>query len=193
MPISIQELRKLKPFTKEDDDKIRKEVKKVYNMEYRETHKEELKKYRDEHKEEMSTRDRKYNAEHKKEIDEYNKEFRKTHKKEVLNSIMRWKKNNPDKVAEIDRKMHAKRRSLGYEEILPAQWGCDMHHVDDTHVIPIPSVVHEKLSGRSTEEHIRLVDEWMREVRPDLWLIVHTREAFEGVFREMIERNKRKE
>ena len=222
MPISREELGKLKLVTKEDDERLIKEGKKEYLKQYNEKNKEKISKsvrqYYDEHgerireysrryyeenkevmkantkqnykenREEKLEYSKKYYIENKEVVDEYGRKYRLEHNKEICEHVKKWQMENPEKVRSAQGRSRVKRRNLGYEEILPPQWGCDMHHIDDTHVIPIPTVVHEKFSGRSTEEHIRLVDEWMREVRPDLWLIVQTREAFEDVFRETIER-----
>ena len=71
------------------------------------------------------------------------------------------------------RKSVSKRKGLGYIELLPPVWGCVMHHVDDEFVIPIPEVVHQIFGGLSREMHREAVDNWMREIRPDLWLLTH--------------------
>lgn len=213
MPIKREELRKLKLITGEDDERLKKEARREYDREYHEVHKEEAKEYNSgyykEHREEMkmNTRqnykeNREEKIEHIKEcyiknkekMDERSREYRSVHSKEICERVKKWQKDNPGVYLIHCKRSNAKRkRELGYEEILPAQWSCVQHHVDDERVIPIPEVVHRMFSGHSREEHRRLVDEWMREIRPDLWLLVHIEDVFEGALEEMIERNKRKE
>lgn len=127
-------------------------------------------KYYNDNREERLQYSRGYYEENKECFKEYNKQYNIENKEKLSEQHNQYHRDNPDKV----HKWFAKyKRELGYEEILPAQWGCVMHHVDDTRVIPIPEVVHQQLSGMPREEHRALVDEWMREVRPDLWLLVH--------------------
>ena len=147
--------------------------------------------YNQDHSEQIAEYNEQWNREHKGQIAEYNKQWNEEHGEQRIQLSKQWREANPEQNLRNRKKGIAKRkRELGYIEILPTVWGCVQHHVDDIHVIPIPAVVHQMFSGYPREEHRRLVDEWMREIRPDLWLIVHTRGPFEDVFREMIERCK---
>ena len=201
MSISIGGLRKLKPVTKEDDERLIREEKKEYFKQYRLEHQEEnkdyMKKYQLDNKENLKEYNRLYGIENREKLTEQNKQYCKDNpdigQKSLINFYAklenkekrkvytkRYNRKHPGKRgrqwrnSEKGRASVAKRkRNLGYEEILPPIWGCVQHHVDDTRVIPIPAVVHQQLSGMLREEHRALVDEWMREIRPDLWLLVH--------------------
>ena len=196
MSISIQKLKSLEPVTAKDDERLKKEAKSEYNKEYNSKHKEERKaydkKYREEHKEEKKEWDRQYYsenaerlkkrssqwfAEHKEEAREYNKQYGIDNREKLNEQHKQYRKDNPEIDSKMIRKCNANRRKLGYEEILPPQPGCVMHHVDDTRVIPIPIEVHRMFLVPDREEHRRLIDEWMFAERPDLWSLVHPLEA----------------
>ena len=79
MPISIGELRKLKPVTKEDDVRMIKEEKKENEREYYENNKEEIlarvKEYNKKHKEEKVVYMKEYHEENKEELTAYMKKY----------------------------------------------------------------------------------------------------------------------
>lgn len=182
MTISRKELGKLEPVTAEDDEQLQKEHDKEYSKNYCEKHRKEKqeydRKYREDHAEQIKEYLGEYYEENKEVLKPLSRQYYADHKEEDKERHRRWKECNPEKVQAMSRRRNAKRRLLSYEEILPPQWGYVMHHVDDTRVIPIPEMVHRHFSNLDTKEHRRLIDEWMREIRPDLWLIVHTEEAF---------------
>lgn len=101
----------------------------------------------------------------------YNRRYYSSHRKEFKEWDRKYRMTSDGRIA--IRKARDKRRQLGYIEILPPIWGCAMHHVDDERVIPIPEVVHRKFIGISRSAHRDAIDNWMREIRPDLWLLVH--------------------
>ena len=127
--------------------------------------KAEIKKYRQTEKSKEAERIYNRSEAHKNACKKYNK----SEKGKEKNNIYR----KTEVATRNTRKQKAKHKKLGYIELLSPSWGCDMHHVDDERVMPIPTVVHQSFSGHSKERHRELIDNWMKEVRPDLYLLAH--------------------
>lgn len=173
MSISREKLKKLKPVTVEDDERMISAAKKgdwrERSKQRRIDHPEYFKQYYTDNAEEIKKKQAQYRIEHKEEMSKQRKET----KKEYDRRFEKWKQNNPEQFRIHHKRNRWKRKNFGYEEILPTQWGCVQHHVDDIHVIPIPTVVHQMFSGYSRKKHREFIDEWMQKVRPDLWLLTH--------------------
>ena len=166
MPISIQELKKLKPVTKEDDERLKKEAKKEYMQEYNVKHKEQIKQYHGINKEVIKANVAKYYEENKEEKKEYNGQYYIDNKEKLVEQHKQYLKDNPDKISEMDKRKNARRRKLGFNPINEHFEGGEWHHINKNDVVCIPvelhrSVPHNLKTGKNMEEINDLVMEFM--------------------------------
>ena len=114
---------------------------------YWQKHREERlvykKAYRQEHKEEIMARHKQYYQEHRNEISVYNKKWKREHK----SYDKKWRKDNPDRFREIDKKHHNKRdRNLGFIPLNQYFEGLEAHHIDKERIIYIPKEYHRSIT-----------------------------------------------
>ncbi|MCK4648042.1 hypothetical protein KAT51_00820 [bacterium] len=148
MPISREELRKLRPPTVEEVEKSIKEEEKEY-----------IKGWHKKRPEYGKQHAKQWNKKHP----EYIKEWRKNHPE----NVKQWRKNNPDTRKKSDAKTHAKRRrNLGFNPTNELFEGGVWHHINKNDVVCIPekihrSVRHNVFTGEGMEEINDLTQEFL--------------------------------
>jgi hypothetical protein len=60
-------------------------------------------------------------------------------------SATNWSKNNPDKMRTISRKKAAKHRALGFVPMNQPFDGCEAHHFNQNEIIHIPQQLHRSV------------------------------------------------
>lgn len=108
MSISREELKKLRPVTKEDDERSAKEVKKEYmqkwNAENKEKVKERIKQYNLEHVEAIKAYTKQYRLDNKEAMKEYDKqhfsEYYKDNKEKILEQNKQYRLEHVEEISE---------------------------------------------------------------------------------------------
>ena len=162
MSVSIQKFKNLRPVSKEDDEKLKKEYMKEYYEKNKEVMNANAKRNYRENKEEKKEYGKQWHKENKEKIKEQHTEYCKENKEKLYKQQKRYRKANPDKILE----RNAKRRKLGFEPINEYFEGGEWHHINENDVICIPKKIHRSVyhvlaTGQGMEEINDLAMEFM--------------------------------
>lgn len=167
MTITREEVGKLKPVTKEDDERLIEEGKKEYMHGWYEENKEELnergRQYYKEHKEGISE----YYQEHKEEKKIYNKQYKEENKEKLKLSHAKYLQTEAGKIAM--NRFQSKRRSLGSLTLNEPFEDSEAHHFNKEGVIYIPAELHRNIwhnlnTGQGMVEINNKVVEWLIDI-----------------------------
>ena len=166
MSISIQELKNLRPVTKEDDERLRKEVKKEcsreYNAQYYKENREKLlkrqKQYNKENREILLEQHKQYHKEHREERLKFSSQYYRSNRERVIEKTIQYRKDHPE--------INARRRKLGFNPINEHFEGGEWHHINENDVMCIPvelhrSIKHNLKTSKNMEEINDLAMEFM--------------------------------
>ncbi len=151
---------------------------------YRQTDVGKAKKKEDSKKERQTERSKKYQREYRQNNKDtaaaYMAEYAHSERGRVVlqaylktsagrSSLARYRRS--PKGREAAARANSKRRGLGFiklflsyfDESVPTDW----HHVDNEHVVALPSKIHESLSGFGREKHREKCLYWVKWIYPD--------------------------
>ena len=128
--------------------------------------KECAKQYYATHRKQIQEQQKEYYASHREDKLEYNKQYRATHKKEMQQYMKQYYASPKGKMLRAI--TDAKRRGLGFELLypLPMEYfryphNFCFHHVDDTHVVCIPTRLH-RIAAFKKHNHRQYLDPFVK-------------------------------
>lgn len=126
---------------------------------------------------------REYSKEHSDDIKNIVQKWRGRNGEQNRETQRQWRRNNPKKTLEYMkkyrrtdkgkrymRKCNARRKGYGFREINYWSIGTVGHHINDDEIVYIPGIVHRMFQTGEKEKHRELIKEWLRNIRPDLYL-----------------------